>query len=248
MLHRSKPAPVPLYYQIMRWLLEQIEAGHLKAGDRIPSERELTEQFQVSRMTVRQALRELEAQGYLERVQGKGTYVSIPKVEQPLLALTSFTEDMHRRGMTPGSVLLRAGTIPAGRRCARALGISETEPVVRLERLRLADGKPMALEVTHLPADLCPGILDADLTGSLYQLLAERYGVVLARATQTLEAVSATGREARLLGVREGAPLLLMERITRDREGRAVEYVRSLYRGDRYRFSTEMLRQGEGSP
>jgi GntR family transcriptional regulator len=242
----SKPAPVPLYYQIMSRLLEMIDTGQLKAGDRVPSERELTEQYGVSRMTVRQALRELEAQGYLERVQGKGTFVSIPKVEQPLLSLTSFTEDMRRRGLTPGSVLISAQVVPAGRRCGQALGVSETEPVVRLERLRLAGGQPMALEVTHLPAHLCPGILDDDLTGSLYKILAERYGIALASATQSLEAVSATGPEAKLLGVREGAPLLLMERTSRDREGRVVEYARSLYRGDRYRFSTEMLRQVEG--
>lgn len=242
-----KNVPVPLYYQIRSRLLEVIESGQLKAGDRVPSERELTERFGVSRMTARQALGELETQGYLYRVQGKGTFVATPKLEQPLVALTSFTEDMRRRGLEPGAQVLAAEEVPAGRRVAGGLDIPETAAVFRLERLRLAGGEPMALEAAHVPSSRCPGILDTQFgERSFYQILAETYGLRLVRATQSLESVAATAYEAEMLKVREGAPLLLLERVSRDEADRPVEYVRSLYRGDRYRFIVELSRGEEG--
>lgn len=242
----GRSAPIPLYYQIKTWLVEAIESGQLSPGDRAPSERELTQRFGVSRMTVRQATAELESQGYLHRVQGKGTFVATPKVEQPLAALTSFTEDMRRRGMVPGTRLLSAEALPAGRWIAAALRLADSDRVYRLERLRLADGAPMALETSHIPVGAAPGLLESEaVKGSLYQVLAERYGLHLQRASQTLEAVAAGSYEAEALGVREGAPILLLERISYDQADRPVEFVRSLYRGDRYRFTTELSRREE---
>lgn len=249
MVHLSnheKETAQPLYFKIKSKLLEAIASGQLQPGDRVSSERELTDQFGVSRMTARQALVELELQGYLQRVQGKGTFVNTPKLEQPLLSLTSFTEDMLRRGMIPGSQLLVAEETPAGRRASQMLNIRETDPVVRLERLRLAGGDPMALEIVHLPAALVPGLLQSNLTGSVYRLLAESYGINLARASQSLEAVAARAYEEKILGVKEGTPLLMMERVAYDELGRTVEYTKSLYRGDRYRFTTELSRQAQG--
>ena len=241
-----KHTPIPLYYQIKTRLLQGIESGQLKVGERIPSERELTERYGVSRMTARQALVELESQGYLTRMQGKGTYVSIPKLDQPLLALTGFTEDMRRRGMTAGAQLLSAEEVPAGFPVGQALGIAVTDPVYRLSRLRLANGEPVALEISHIPAALCPGLLEVDLTEhSLYAILRDRFGLALEKATQSLEAITAPSHEARLLKVREGAAILLMERVARGRQGRAIEFVRSFYRGDRYRFTTELIRPDE---
>jgi GntR family transcriptional regulator len=242
----GKDAPIPLYYQIKSRLLEAIEAGHLNPGDRVPSERELTTQFGVSRMTARQALIELENKGYLYRLQGKGTFVSTPKLDQPLVGLTSFTEDMRRRGLEPGARVLAAEEVPAGRKAARALGISETAPVYRLERLRLAGGDPMALETAHVPVGYAPGLLsDGSLERSLYSMLKERFGIHLIKAAQSLEAVAANEYEAEVLHVKEGTPLLLLERVSRDAQDRPVEFVRSLYRGDRYRFITELNRREE---
>lgn len=242
----GKDAPIPLYYQIKTRLLESIETGQLKPGDRVPSERELTTHFNVSRMTARQALTELENQGYLYRLQGKGTFVATPKLDQPLAGLTSFTEDMRRRGLEPGAQVLSAEEVPAGRKAARALGLSETALVFRLERLRLAGGDPMALEIAHVPATLVPGLAEEGaLERSLYGLLRERYGIRLIRATQSLEAVAANEYEAQVLHVKEGTPLLLLERVSRDEQDRPVEFVRSLYRGDRYRFITELNRREE---
>lgn len=240
----QKGLPIPLYYQIKTRLLEQIEAGQLKPGDRVPSERELTERYGVSRMTARQALVELETQGYLVRVQGRGTFVATPKLEQTLATLTSFTEDMRRRGLEAGAQVLSAGEVPAGRRVSHALGIAETAPVFRLERLRLAGGEPMALESSHLVVTYFPGLQELDFAHvSLYEILRERYGVQLVRAAQSLEAVAADAMQAEVLKVREGTPLMLMERTSWDQQGRAVEMVRSYYRGDRYRFVTELLSQ-----
>lgn len=242
----GREIPIPLYYQIKSRLLEAIESGQLKPGDRVLSERELTEQFGVSRMTARQALTELETLGYLYRVQGKGTFVATPKLEQPLLGLTSFTEDMRRRGLQAAARVLSADTVSAGRKAARALRIGEPEKVYRMERLRLAGGEPMALETSHIPVALAPGLMEQlSAAQSLYRALSEAYGIRLVKATQSLEAVAANSYEAEILGVREGTPLLLMERISLDTLDRPVEYVRSLYRGDRYRFTTELLRQEE---
>lgn len=240
----GKDVPIPLYYQIKARLLESIENGQLKPGDRVLSERELTTQFGVSRMTARQALTELESQGYLYRVQGKGTFVATPKIEQPLAGLTSFTEDMRRRGLEPGAKVLAAEEVAAGRKVARALGCGETAPVVRLERLRLAGGDPMALEISHVPASVVPGLLErGPVVHSLYRILETEFGIRLVRAIQSLEAVPANAYEAEMLHVREGTPLLLLERISRDSQERPIEFVRSLYRGDRYRFTTELIRR-----
>lgn len=239
---------IPLYYQIKARLLEAIESGQLQPGDRVLSERELTEQFGVSRMTARQALTELETLGYLYRVQGKGTFVATPKLEQPLLDLTSFTEDMRRRGLQATARVLLAEAVSAGRKAARALRIGETDKVYRMERLRLAGGEPMALETSHIPVALAPGLMErVSEVQSLYHALSEAYDIQLVKATQSLEAVAASSYEADILGVREGTPLLLIERISLDTLGRQVEYVRSLYRGDRYRFTTELIRQAENT-
>lgn len=240
---------VPLYDQIKTRLLEEIETGRTKPGDRMPSERQLTQTYGVSRMTARQALAELESAGYLRRVQGKGTFASLPRIDQPLLTLTSFTEDMLRRGLKPGSQLISADLVPAGAQVAMALDVPETEPVVRIERLRLAGDQPMALETSHIVAALCPGLLERDLSvQSLYGTLRDHYGHHLDKARQTLEAAAASSYQARVLSMREGAPVLLMERVSRNGEGRAIEFAQSVYRGDRYRFTTELNRDAAPEP
>ncbi len=241
---RIQQTPAPLYSQIMTHLLRAMEEGRLKPGDRVPSERELSQQFGVSRMTARQALVELQRQGCLLRVQGKGTFVAGPKLEQSLATLTSFTEDMRRLGLAPGARVLAAREVPAGIRVANALGIAATEPVFLVERLRLVAGEPVAMEWTHVPVALCPGLADAVQDGvSLYEVLDRRYGLRLLKASQTLECILASPVEAELLGVPESTLLMMMERVARDQQGRAVEYTRSLYRGDRFCFTMELVRQ-----
>lgn len=234
----------PLYQQIKEYLLEEIDVGRLEIGDRVPSERDLAERFRISRMTVRHALTELSYEGFLSRQQGRGSFVARPKIPQRLTGLTSFTEDMLSRGMKPGARVLSIQVAAPGYKIRRTLNLKIDDPVVRIERLRLADGEPMALEVVHLPARRFPELEKVDLENrSLYTVLEERYGVTMASAVQTIEPAAADSAMAQVLAVREGTLLLLLERTTLDADHEPLEYVTSYYRGDRYRFVVELHRQ-----
>jgi GntR family transcriptional regulator len=213
----------------------------LTVGQAIPAERRLTELLGVSRLTVRAALDELVAEGYLTRRHGSGTYVSEPKIAQPL-TLTSFSEDMRRRGMAPGSRTLELVVVSAGARLGRRLQLSPEEPIVRVRRLRLADGEPMALEILNVPAAMVPGLSVADLeNASFYDLLQDRYGVTILSGTQTIEPTVTNEEESEALGVPLHSPAFLFERTSLAQSGQPVEFVRSFYRGDRYRLVTELL-------
>ena len=212
----------------------------LEVGQAIPSERQLTQDLGVSRLTIRAALDELVRDGYLDRRHGSGTYVTEPKISQPL-TLTSFSEDMRRRGMVPGSRTLELATTSAGARMARRLQVSPAERMVRVKRLRLADAQPMALEVLHIPEVLVPGLSRADLEDrSFYDLMKERYGIVIASGTQSIEPTVTNEEESEVLGVPLHTPAFLFERTTVSESGRIVEFVRSIYRGDRYRLVADL--------
>ena len=215
--------------------------GRLGVGATIPSERQLSSDLGVSRLTVRAALDELAREGYLVRRRGSGTFVQQPKIAQEL-TMTSFSEDMRRRGMTPGSRTLSMKTILAGARLGRFLQVSPSERILVLTRLRLADGETMAIETLHIPEALVPGLGANDLNGSFYELLRERYGIVLAGGTQAIEPTVTNEEESAALGVPLHSPAFLFERTSRDQLGRTVEYVQSVYRGDRYRIVTELSR------
>jgi GntR family transcriptional regulator len=218
--------------------------GALDPGAVLPSERLLAQRYGVARATVTQAIDGLAARGLVYRVQGSGTFVAEPKFRQPL-TLTSFTEDMRARGMTPGSVVRGQAIVPASEVVARHLALVPGTPVVHLERVRTADGEPMALERTHLPAQRLPCREDADLTDtSLYELLERKWGVRVAEADQWASVVRVSEEEAALLHVSAEQPALLFQRVTRDPAGTPVEYVRSLYRGDRYEVHTRLERLG----
>jgi GntR family transcriptional regulator len=235
--------PLPLYYQLKELIREQVENGEIRAGDRIPSERELSERYEISRMTARQAITELVNEGLLFREQGKGTFVAMPKISQGLIGLTSYTEDMLRRGLQPGTKLLCLEIVPPTRKIADRLHISLDSKVIQIQRLRLANDEPMALETSHIPASLCPDLAQQDLEGqSLYKLMEDRYALHLANASQTLEPANASTVEAELLNVSPTVPLLLIERITYTTDGTPAEFVKSLYRGDRYKFYVELQR------
>lgn len=235
--------PVALYVQIKETIKASILDGQMRPGDQLPPETELVKQYGVSRMTVRQAILELVNEGLLYRRRGKGTFVAQPKITQGLCGLTSFTEDMETRGLRPSGRVLSLGKVPADKEVADLLGVQAAAPVVRLERLRLADGRPMALEVSHLPVPRFEWLLREDLSDrSLYRLLRDACGLDLARARQTIEVAVANPCEAAILKVHAGAPLLRMERVAFDRKGEAVEAVRSLYRADRYKFVLDLPR------
>jgi GntR family transcriptional regulator len=222
-------------------VLDLIES--LAVGQAIPSERQLTSDLGVSRLTVRAALDELVRDGYLDRRHGSGTYVTEPKIAQPL-SLTSFSEDMRRRGMVPGSRTLELTTTTAGARLAHRLGVSPEARLIRVKRLRLADARPMAMEVLHVPEVLVPGLNRADFENqSFYQLLQERYGITITAGTQTIEPTVTNEEESEVLGVPLHTPAFLFERTTVSESGRIVEFVRSIYRGDRYRLVADLVPQ-----
>ena len=211
----------------------------LRVGDAIPSERRLAASLSVSRPTLRQAIDELVREGLLVRRHGSGTYVAEAKIALPL-TMTSFSEDMARRGMRPSSQVLTFEAISAGAKLGQRLRISPAEQVWRIRRLRLADEETMAIEFSTRPR-VCSRLTRDDLEGhSFYELLRERFGVVVASGVQTIEPTVTSEDEAEILGVPLHAPAFLFERITESERGEVVEFVRSVYRGDRYRLVAEL--------
>ncbi len=240
----DKRSPVPMYYQIMRQILDKIQRGEFAVDSALPPEQELAKTYKVSRMTVRQAIVELVNEGILKRRKGIGTFVAHPKIEQALSRLTSFTEDMTLRGMKAGARVISFEEIVPETSIRKTLGLGAGDKAFECVRVRLADGEPMALETTTLPVSLYPQLARQDLENrSLYDLLAERCGIRLDYAMQSIEPTCASSYEAALLHVASGAPLLLMHRISYNQETHAVEHVKSLYRGDRYKFMIELRRK-----
>lgn len=255
-LHRSPPGPAlfalerptsrliaaaPLYLQIAEGLLDRIESGELAPGDRLPPERELSVMLGVNRLTLRRALRTLETQGLLTRRQGKGTYVAAPKIERQADQLVSFTRGMRRRGFTPGIRLIGAEERPVEAGIARELRLPTSAPVYDILRVRTLNQEPVLLERYTLSARRFPGLTRFDLAArSLYEVLQAEYGVSIQRARQSLEPAVAEEFEAGLLAVKAGAPLMLERRLSYDSRGDPVEHGRDLYRGDRFRFVTEI--------
>ena len=222
-------------------VLDLVES--LEVGQPIPAERQLATDLGVSRLTLRAALDDLVRDGYLDRRHGSGTYVTEPKIAQPL-TLTSFSDDMRRRGMTPGSRTLELTSTLAGARLAHRLGVSPEARLFRVKRLRLADSMPMAMEILHVPEALVPGLTRADFEGrSFYELLRARYGITVASGTQSIEPTVTNEDESEVLGVPLHTPAFLFERTTVSESGRIVEFVRSIYRGDRYRLVADLVPQ-----
>ena len=225
---------VPLHYVVKTRLVEVVEG--LGEGAALPPERVLAKEFGVSRWTMRQAIRELIADGRLRARQGQGTFVATPKLVQPL-ALVSYTEALRAQGHTPAREVVEFDELPADAVLAGRLGIAEGEPVHRLERVLFADGQPIGLETTYLAVERFPTLKAVlDPTGSLYRCLTDQLGVRFGEGEELVETVIATPREAELLKATQSLPMLLLHRTSRDTAGRPIESVRSLYRGDRVGF------------
>ncbi|MDA0163757.1 GntR family transcriptional regulator [Solirubrobacter ginsenosidimutans] len=212
----------------------------LTVGDALPSERRLATDLGVSRPTLRAVIDELVREGLLLRRHGSGTYVAEPKIALPL-TMTSFSEDMARRGMRPSSQVVSFERQSAGAKLGQRLQISPVDDVWVITRLRLADDETMAIEWLHAPHALLPDLRREELaTHSFYELLRVRRGIVIASGTQTIEPTVTSPEEADLLSVPVHSPAFLFERTTQSELGEVVEFVRSVYRGDRYRLVTEL--------
>jgi GntR family transcriptional regulator len=230
-------ASKPLYEAMADALREQIRVGRLAAGERIPSESELSSQYGVGRNTVRHVIADLTAQGFLRTLQGVGSFVTEPRVSKTAEYLLGFTQEMGLQGKQVRSRVLEARLISADSFLARRLQIQLGAEVVYLSRLRMMDGQPTAIERAYLPHDLCAGILAHDFSSaSLYQVLADEYGQRPDHAEQEIEASLATEQVAGLLSLQHPAVVFVFHRDTRTAEGRVIEYVDSEVRADQFRF------------
>lgn len=250
-MRRAEPSGLPARLpgdgakgESLRAVLEELVGG-LEPGAPLPSERLLADRYGLARMTVRGEIDRLAAEGAVYRLHGRGTFVAEPRVAQAT-AFSSFTEDMRARGMVPGSSVRSAAVVEAGLFLASQLEIPEGSPVAEIERVRTADGTPMALERAHLPIARYPGIADEDLAaGSLFDLLATRYGVRLREGRQRVVAVAIEAGDAALLDVQPGAPGLRFHTLARDVDGAPAYYATSLFRGDRYEVDFSQTRTEE---
>ena len=235
--------PVPKYFRIKQAVLERIASGAWAPGAVIPSEVELCREFGVSRTTARKAVSDLAYEGRLLVVQGKGTFVATPKVEEHFVQRAfGIHEDMQRRGITLTTQVLRQEVAEASSEVARRLQLRRGEPVHLIVRLRFVDEEPILVSTTYIPYAFCPDLATEELTEcSLYALLRDRYGLAIARGDRRLEAVAADGREARLLDVALGSPLLLLDSVAYAADGRPFEHSVTLQRGDRTIVEVEFL-------
>ncbi len=246
----QRETQIPLYRQIKDHLDEMILAGGALPGSRLPSEKELQDQLGVSRITVRQAMQQLEAEGKVVRVPGKGTFVLAPKVE-PLAGLTSFSENMRAWGLDPSYRDSRTEWVEPEKKIHEALKLGDLEKVLYIYRLLLADGIPMAIQHAFLPGSLfgesrdlfTPARLDAR---SMYELIEHDIGVKLASAEELVEASVATRDEAKTLDIAPGNLVLVITRLTRNEAKVPVEYVKLIFRADRYRYRVELSRPSTG--
>lgn len=238
----DKNSPVPIYYQIKELFKERIEGGDLEPHQRLPSERDLEKKYGISRMTARRALTELESEGYAYREQGKGSYVAEPKLRQALLELTGFTEDMKKRRMSPGARVIEQKLVDSDQDLAAKLEVEVESKIFVLQRIRLAEGEPLAIETSHLRHEECEGIEEYDFEDrSLYDTLKNDFDISLSWAEQSVEATLADEFEAENLEIDKGTPMLMTERTTYlGDEETPIEYARSIYRGDRYKLFVEL--------
>lgn len=232
---RRRPArSSPLYSWVASLLRDEIEAGHLDPHGPVPSERVLSERFEVSRMTARHALQTLMREGYVYRTPRRGTFVSEPRLR---FSVGSFTRVMSDADSTPGTRVLAAATLDPDPVMSQTLGIPAGGRVHLLQRLRTAKGEPVAIENIHLSAARFPDMLEHDLTGSLWEILRTRYGVYPAKADARVVAVALDRFEAQTFGLQPGSPAIVLSRTVFDTEDEVVELARDVYRGDRAEFS-----------
>lgn len=238
----DKTSPIPIYHQLEENIRSQILAGELKPNEPIPSERDYCDQYQISRMTVRQALSNLVNEGLLYRKKGTGTFVNEHKLNQSLNGLTSFSEEMIARGLSPSSDILSFGTVPASRSVAKKLEIDIKEPVLKIERIRLADQAPMAIETAYMPVALTAGLTEEMARDSIYHFIEKHLSLKISEAVQEIEAIIASEDEARHLKIEKGSPVLKIRMVSYLEDHTPFEYVDSSFRADRYRFYAQLKR------
>jgi len=245
----SRERGIAAHQQIEHWFIEAIADRLLPPGAKLPAEADVAKYFGVSRMTLRQALAELARKGVLERIPGRsgGTFIVEPIIECDLTGLTGFTEQMRLAQVSASAQIVEARTCPAPRAVATALAIRREAPVHEIVRIRLGENVPLALEHSWLPAEVFPDLLQQNLTGSLYELMSNRYGRRPRTAVEYLEPASVTDKQAEQLGVAPGVAAMRIERTAFTAAGLAVEYATDLFRPDRIRISVRSNYQPAGT-
>jgi GntR family transcriptional regulator len=237
---------LPLYAQVESSLAVGIADGTFPPGSRLPNEDELVERYAVSRTTIRQTIQNLVRRGLVEIRRGKGTFVLQPKITQELTELSGFVEDMQSLGRQASARLLDKQIVPASESVARQLAITAGTPVVRIQRVRLADNAPLSFDETYLPRAIGERIIENDLeTEPIFSLLEQKYDTPLVEAEYRLEAISADTTVARALGIAAGSPIFLIERTSYTTEHQPVDYEKLYYRGDQIRFVTRLSRRSQ---
>jgi GntR family transcriptional regulator, N-acetylglucosamine utilization regulator len=237
--------PIPKYLQISAWLKELIETGRYRRGEQLPSEVKLARMCDVTRTTVRQAISELTAKGLLRKEKGTGTFVSAPapaELRQKLQHISSTTDLMQDSGIAQSTRVLETRVQAANAEIARVLFLGSNKRVILVRRVRAGDGTPYIYEESYLPYDLFEGILEMDLTGSMYKLISEQFNIVLARCQQTISAVNLNAQIAKALQLSENAAGIFMESLTFDENSIPVEILYSYHRGDTYKLEIELGR------
>ncbi|HUB00753.1 MAG TPA: GntR family transcriptional regulator [Terracidiphilus sp.] len=234
---------IPLYHQIQQRLLDQIRSGKLKAGTPLPSIQQIAAQMGVSQMTVRQAVRALCELGVIYSRQGKGTFISGIKLERDFRQVLSFSEETLARGAVPSSRVLSFRTQAPNQEVREALHLRSDDRVFCLRRVRYGDSIPMGIECSCLPVQLCPGLMETfDPQASLYNELAEQYGIQLMVTDEVVEVGKANAEDARLLEIGRHSPVFLFTRLSYLENGTPVEHVKSVYPGDRYKVVNRLMR------
>lgn len=227
----------PLYQQIKEEMRAAIENGSLKHGDKIPAEPELSEQYNVSRITVRKAISDLVSEGYLIKKQGKGTFVSKPKIQRKIEHLLSFSEACHANGMKASSIIIKREVIPPTENQRELLRLEDDDQVLYIQRVRSANGDPIMLENNYYPYNKFKFLCDENLDGSLYELLSKKYGITPNGSSgSSLEIVRANGEISRLLNVPQGEPLFYMKTCVYDTEMQPIHIGRQYMIGEQYKF------------
>ena len=241
-MHR--PEPIPLYAALEAQIAAGIANGEFPVGSQLPTENDLIQRFAVSRTTVRKAIQNLADRGFVEIRRGTGTFVAQPRITQELTELTGFVEDMDALGYAPSARLIEQGVVAADARVAQHLAVPVGTHVMRIRRLRLANGVGVSLDETYLPVEIGEKIVTHDLDAEpIFTLLEQRYDIPLIEAEYKLEAIAADQGVAAALEVEVGSPIFLIERTSYTAGARPIDYEKLHYRGDLIRFGTRLARR-----
>jgi GntR family transcriptional regulator len=242
-MYIDKKSPIPVYYQLKNIILSKIKEGEFPEGSLIPSERDLGESLNISRMTVRQALNQLVVEGVLFREKGKGTYVSKSKLVQR--NIMSFSDTVRNKGLTPSTIVLSFQKISDRSDIKNILGLQGNENLYNFKRLRLADERPIAIEEVFIPERYCPHLERYDLKSSLYKLLKEEYSLDINYMDNSIEAAKATKEERKLLGLTEAVPVLRITSVSQNDAGMKLFYEKDVYRSDEYNYNVRIYMNRE---